>query len=137
MMKKILCFCINGEDIYLDQVLVEYEGVPIFFICKGESGYYGVLCTDMKALKYIIVRSSPIEISRMLHGELTMYDFFAEHVTYWEVETSTEISSDVVILKNIKEEVIKSFPERGAYYEILTEAEQEYMNRVDLCVSIK
>ncbi len=130
-MKEILCFCINGENIYRDQILVEYNDVPIFFICKGLSGYYGVLCVDTEEMRYVVVRTSSIEISRMLNGELTMYDFFVGHATYWEVETSTEINSDVVKLKEMNEAVKQNFPESGAYYEILTDDEQDYAKRIE------
>lgn len=32
MMSKELCFCIDGSELYLEQVLVDYMDIPIFFI---------------------------------------------------------------------------------------------------------
>ena len=36
-MDKELCFSIENTDLYLDQVLVDYMHVPMFFLCKGET----------------------------------------------------------------------------------------------------
>ena len=39
-MKKELCFVIDSVKVYLEQVLVDYIDVPIFFLCKGNEQYY-------------------------------------------------------------------------------------------------
>lgn len=41
-------FIINHDELILDQVLVEYNEDPIFFVCKHEQDYYIVSCTDME-----------------------------------------------------------------------------------------
>ena len=54
-MDKQLCFKLDDNKLYLDQTLVNYNGIPIFFICKGKEEYYLVLCTDYENYNYIIV----------------------------------------------------------------------------------
>ena len=39
-MKKELCFIIDGQELYLEKVLVDYMEVPIFFLCKAGEKYY-------------------------------------------------------------------------------------------------
>ena len=36
-MGKELCFIIENENIYLEQVLVNYIDIPIFFLCRGKN----------------------------------------------------------------------------------------------------
>lgn len=48
-MNKELCFILDNKNIYLDHILVDYEYVPIFFLCKDdECQYYLALCTDIE-----------------------------------------------------------------------------------------
>ena len=50
-----LCFRIENIELYLEQVLVDYMDIPIFFLCKGVGEYYLVLCTNINELNYIIL----------------------------------------------------------------------------------
>lgn len=45
MVNKELCFIIENVKLYLEQVLVDYDGFPVFFLCRGENQYYAVLST--------------------------------------------------------------------------------------------
>ena len=48
-MNKELCFILDNKNIYLDHILVDYEYVPIFFLCKDdECQYYLALFTDIE-----------------------------------------------------------------------------------------
>ena len=37
MMDRELCFYIEGNALYLEQVLVDYNSIPIFFVCRDEN----------------------------------------------------------------------------------------------------
>ena len=41
-----MCFCLGDENLYLEQVLVEQEGVPIFFLCKSREQHYLALFVE-------------------------------------------------------------------------------------------
>ena len=134
-MNEKLCFTIEGEELYLDKVLVDYHDIPIFFICIGARGYYVVLCTNMEELSYIIVKPSLSELNNMLHGKITMREIFAKQLQYWEVRTGNTVSSDAVLLKNICEANLSDYPDKGARFEILTSEEEEYVKRIDEQIS--
>lgn len=36
-MDKELCFCIEGDELYLEQVLVDYNDIPIFLCARIKS----------------------------------------------------------------------------------------------------
>ena len=47
-MNKELCFILENKNVYLDHILVDYEYVPIFLLCKDdECQYYLALCTNI------------------------------------------------------------------------------------------
>ena len=47
-MNKELCFILENKNVYLDHILVDYEYVPIFLLCKDdECQYYLALCTNV------------------------------------------------------------------------------------------
>lgn len=65
-MDKILCFKLNNDELYLNQILVDYTNIPIFFICKGKKDYYLVLLTDYNNYNYIIVTITKDDIYNLL-----------------------------------------------------------------------
>ena len=55
-MNKELCFILENKNVYLDHILVDYEYVPIFLLCKDdECQYYLALCTNIENGEYIVV----------------------------------------------------------------------------------
>lgn len=130
-MEKELCFYIEGNKLYLEQVLVDYNDVPIFFICKDEKTYYAVLCTDMEELSYIVVSLSEVELYNLLHGKLSMREVFTRQQKYWEVKSGAEIELDTVICRPIKEIDCSALPQEGAYFEILTDEVSSYVRKFD------
>jgi len=73
-MSKELCFNIENQDLYLEQVLVDYMDIPIFFLCKDNRQYYIALCTDIDDLGYIVAKLSLSEVYNLLHGKMPMRD---------------------------------------------------------------
>ena len=41
-MNNVVCFIIGGKSLYLEKVLVEFNDIPVFFICHNEDEYYAV-----------------------------------------------------------------------------------------------
>lgn len=75
-MNKKLCFNIENQYLYLEQILVDYMGIPIFFLCKDKKQYYIALCTNIDKLNYIVTKLSLSDVYNLLHGKIPMRDVF-------------------------------------------------------------
>lgn len=131
-MNKNLCFCIENKNLYLEQVLVEYMDIPIFFLCKNCNQYYIALCIDADELNYIIVQVSSSNIYNLLHGKLPMRNVILNQCEYWEVHSGEDVSLDIVT-KHFMDELDVSFmPEEKAYFKILTEEIKVFVKNFDI-----
>lgn len=130
-MNEILCFKINDISLFLDKVLVSFNEVPIFFICKDrENKYYLVMCEDIDSLKYMIVNQSIIVIYKMLNQEISMRAALLYCDNFWEVESGNTIDEDEVTFKNYKEINLNILPEEDAMYKPLNEDDNTYIDRI-------
>ena len=127
-----LCFCVNGEEIYLDKVLVDYEHVPVFFVCVSANGYYISLCTDIEQLSYILVKVSRADLYEMLQGHITMRNIILKQKYYYAIESGDDIASDVVTHKPIGEINKSILPDEGASFEPLTDELCDYVDTKSL-----
>lgn len=131
MMDKELCFSIENTDLYLEQVLVDYMNVPIFFLCKGEAQYYLALCTDVDELSYIVVKLSSLDVYNLLHGNISMRDVILKQREYWDIVSGDEIYLDEVTKKHIEEVDLDTLPEKEACYKALTKQVMLYVQKFD------
>ena len=65
-MDRELCFYIEGNQLYLEQVLVEYNDIPIFFVCRDTAAHYVVLCSDLEEFRYMVVKAANEDLFRLL-----------------------------------------------------------------------
>lgn len=130
-MNKELCFHIENENLYLEQVLVDYMNIPIFFLCKGEYQYFIILCIDVDELNYIVTKVSLRDIYNLLHGKIPMRDIILKQKEYWEVLSGEEIALDTVIQHSINELETSLLPEENAYFEILTREMEVFVQKFD------
>lgn len=93
-MDQTLCFIIEGKHLYLEQVLVDDNGTPVFFLCKSKDQYYLALCIDIHALKYIVVIVSIMDVYHLLHGRIPMRDLILQQTEYWNIVSGEDVSSD-------------------------------------------
>ncbi|WP_314396202.1 hypothetical protein [uncultured Gemella sp.] len=126
-----LCFRIEGIELYLEQVLVDYMDIPIFFLCKGESNHYLVLCTNIDELNYIIVRLSMNDLYELLHGEGSMRNAILKQNEYWNVISGEEISLDKVGKLSISELDVRLLPKEDVYFEIVSMKLENYVKKFD------
>ena len=134
-MKKELCFRINDERLYLECVLVEYMGIPIFFLCRSWKSFYVVQCIDEEKLIYIIVRVSEKEVYELLHGKIPMRDIISNQKKYWEVISGKDVKDDIVNELPIDKLDTSILPEEEACFEALTMEIEEYIKSFDIRVS--
>ena len=93
-MDQTSCFIIEGKHLYLEQVLVDDNGIPVFFLCKSKDQYYLALCTDIHALNYIVVIVSVTDVYYLLHGRIPMRDLILKQTEYWNIVSGEDVSSD-------------------------------------------
>lgn len=126
-----LCFRIENIELYLEQVLVDYMGIPIFFLCKAEGDYYLVLCTDINELNYIIVRLSMNDLYELLHGEGSIRNTILKQNEYWNVISGQEISLDEIERLSISELDVGLLPKENVYFEIVSTKLENYVKKFD------
>lgn len=130
-MNSNLCFRIEGIELYLEQVLVDYMDIPIFFLCKGESNYYLVLCTDIDELNYIIVRLSMNGLYELLHGEEPIRNIILKQKEYWNVISGKEIPLDKVEKLSTSKLDSSLLPKEDVYFEIVSAKLENYVKKFD------
>ena len=131
-MNSNLCFRIEGIELYLEQVLVDYMDIPIFFLCKGEGDYYLVLCTDIDELNYIIVKLSMSDVYKLLHSEESILNIILKQEGYWNVISGKEIPLDKVEKLSTLKLDVSLLPKEDVYFEIVTEKLKNYVKKFDM-----
>ncbi|MCD7862143.1 MAG: hypothetical protein LUG61_01195 [Lachnospiraceae bacterium] len=119
-MNRELCFNIENKDLYLEQILVDYMDIPIFFLCKGGNQYYIALCTDIEELSYIVTKLSLLDVYDLLHGKIPMRNAILRQNEYWDIVSGNEICMDVATKKSIDTLDTALLPEEKARFKILT-----------------
>lgn len=120
-MKKELCFIFDDEKIYLEQSLIEYNCIPMYFLCRSNIFYYISLCSDFDKFYYVVARITVNEVYKLLHGEIPMRDLIAKQKYYWDVQSGDKI-----------EELDKSvLPIEGAIFEATNESIKRYVENFD------
>lgn len=131
-MNSNLCFRIEGIELYLEQVLVDYMDIPIFFLCKGESNYYLVLCADVDELNYIIVRLSMNDLYELLHGERSIRNIILKQNEYWNVISGEEIPLDKVEELSTPKLDVSLLPKEDVYFKIVSTKLENYVKKFDI-----
>ena len=130
MSKEVLCFKIEGKELYLEQILVDFNDVAIFFLCKNEDQYYIALCVDFHESTYIVAKVTIEDIYKLLHSELTMRDFILKQKEYYQVYLGFTIDRDK-IEKHKMEDIDESVLPENEYFKVLTERIEGYVRMID------
>lgn len=130
-MNKELCFIIEGKELYLEKVLVSFQEVPIFFLCKNNKDYYIALCVDVDKLNYVVTRLSIKDVFDLLHGIIPMRNAITQQEAYWYIESKEDIKSDTVEKRQMYTLDITILPQVNAYFEILTPDMEKYVQQFD------
>ena len=130
-MNKELCFIIEGKELYLEKVLVSFQEVPIFFLCKDNKDYYIALCADVDKLNYVVTELSIKDVFDLLHGIIPMRNAITQKETYWYIESQEDIKSDTVEKRQMYTLDITILPQVNAYFEILTQDMEKYVQQFD------
>ena len=136
-MKKELCFILDDKKLYLEKVLVEYEGVPIFFLCKEAERFYIALCTDVEELSYVVTRISTYDIHELLHGEIAMRNVILKQNEFWSVQSGDNVMNDVVNKMEMSQIDKTALPKENACYKALTPDTKKYVAEFDRYIKEK
>ena len=129
-MEKELCFIIEGTELYLEQVLVDYNEIPVFYICCSDKGLYLVLCTDIDKQKFYVGKVNLLTISDLFEKDITMREAFLRGKSYWEVDAADQVDDDLV--RSICKEQIwtEYLPKEGAFFNVFSEELKEYKKNI-------
>lgn len=130
-MNKELCFVIEKKKLYLEKILVEYNDIPIFYLCRNDDEYYLVLCSNIDEEKYIIVKPARMEVLDMLNGKLSMRDIILRQESFWKVVAGEDISMDSVEMRPITQIEYEALPYEDAFYEIPSPDMEEYVRQLE------
>lgn len=130
-MNKELCFIIDGIELYMEKVLVDYLDIPIFFLCKDKNEYFIVLCYDIDNLSYIVVKVSMVDVWNLLHGRIPMRDVITKQKEFWKVISRNDISDDIIMQYSMEQIDHDILPESGVCYNAITEDEIQFVSQFD------
>lgn len=130
-MKEQIFFIINNMEIILDQVLVEYNEEPIFFVCRHDQHYFIALNADLEEERYFVAEVSLSHLSKMLHERITMRALILQADKFWDITAGEDYTSDCIIEKPINEIQIDLLPYENAYLKITTKDVEEYVEKID------
>ena len=130
-MNKEKCFIIDEKTLYLEKVLVDFENIPIFFLCKSYDDYYVVLCVDFDNYNYIIVEASLIDIYNLLHGNIPMRDVILKQDYYWKIISGEDLLSDTIERHPMKCIDTSLLPEENARFQVFDSETRKYISEFD------
>ena len=130
-MDKEKCFIIDEKILYLEKVLVDFENIPIFFLCKSYDDYYVVLCVDFDNYNFIIVEASLIDIYNLLHGNIPMRDVILKQDYYWKIISGEDLLSDTIERHPMKCIDTSLLPEENARFQVFDSETRKYISEFD------
>ena len=130
-MNKELCFNIENENLYLEQVLVDYMDIPIFFLCKSKKQYYIALCTDIEELSYVVTELSLSDTYNLLHEKISMRNVILKQKEFWEIISAEEIALDIVTKCKMADIDTSVLPEENACFKVLTKQIEVFVQQFD------
>lgn len=113
----------------MEQTLVEYNGIPIYFLCRDDEQYYTVLCTDIDELKYVIVETTIGDVYGLLHGRIPMRNVILKANHYWQVVSEEDMLQDDVRCLSMDKLDHSLLPEAGACFEVLSADVRAFVER--------
>lgn len=131
MDNKKLCFIVDNQELYLDQILVEVNEDPIFYICKSDHQYYVVLSASEDAEEYVVINSKISDILLMLTGEIAMRSLYSKVNHFWYIQVGDNISDDNIIKKDISELDSCILPYENEKFVICTPEIKEYVSDLE------
>ena len=107
----------NNRQLFLKEVLAEYEMIPLFFICQDDNkNLYSVIRKYIDEDEYIVVKNKDFEILKMLNNEITMCSLFLRQEYFWEIVFESQSSEHTVTKKRISEIDTEDLPAEDEFF---------------------
>ncbi|MBQ3176743.1 MAG: hypothetical protein IJB52_02905 [Clostridia bacterium] len=130
-MNNKVCFILEGKELYIDEVFVDFNELPIYFSCISDDKYYLALCCEYDNQDYVLVESSVKEIIEMLTARITIRSTFTKKTKHWVVVAGEDITKDKISLIHTPYLDENILPKEGAKYAIVTEKVKQYLKRIE------
>lgn len=129
--EKELCFKIENKNLYLEEILIEFECVPILFLCSNKEEFYLALCTDIDNLTYIVVKLFLSEVHKLLHGKIAIRKVFLNQKEYWYISSNDNINNDCIEKNNMNKMDLSVLPKEDVIFEAYTKKIKEFIKEFD------
>lgn len=130
-MNKMLFAEVDNKKIWIDEVLIDYDGAPIFFVCKDvDEQYYASVCIDFDKEEYIIATTTPKDMVQMLKGEESIRNYFLKGNKFWLARFCNGILIGSVNEKKLNEINMEALPKVGEYLILTTKRMKDYANSI-------
>ncbi|MBQ8413287.1 MAG: hypothetical protein IJX12_06755 [Lachnospiraceae bacterium] len=123
-------FKIDNNSFLLDKVLVEFDGEPIFFVCKSNNNYYIALNIDIESQYYILAPTSVGNLYKMLCEKITMRDYILQSEYFWSIRVGDDFDSDVVVKESIDKIPMEQLPYAGEFLSVVTQDLKDYRENI-------
>lgn len=127
IMNDVLCFILNENPLFLDEVLIELDHTPLLFICKDKQNqYYAVLATDIEKESFVIVKTDVGEILRLFSQKISMRDLFVQENEFWSVIAGETPEKDRYTLEPMENIPTQLLPYEDSPFLVATETLATY-----------
>lgn len=126
-----MIFKINNNMLNMEAVLVDYNGLPVFYVCVDEEhNRYFVLCIDLENYVYYVAKTSVSLILSLLSGTQSIKRAFLESDEFWEISEGETVDDDIV--KKISRNALADelLPKKNAFYEIYNNLIKNYYKKL-------
>ena len=131
-MNKQLCFRIEQQDLFLEKILVLFNDIPLFFICRNENNQrFLALCTELERLDYLVVSTSLSNIRNMLNQKCTMRNAILEGIRFWCVVSGDTVEDDLCETIEKSKIDLSILPQEGAFYRAIFQEDNNYINEIE------
>lgn len=124
---KTSVFNLNGLILYGEEVLVEYECIPLLYVCKDEhENFYTILRVYLDKEEYLITLNSNEDIKAMLLNEITMRELFLKGKACWYVKAETATVQPIDI-SDVPKEIL---PLENDYLDVETSESKKLLQKL-------
>lgn len=129
-MRKIKCFCINSNDLYMEHLLV-YMDYPILYTCTDNSdNRYLAMCVDPYEGYYILAKIDTSVLVEMLCGTLPMKDAFSKCKELYRVYYEEPVCDNKVQKVNFCDIEDDDLPESDAMFVVTNSETKEFIAKL-------
>ena len=137
-MNKLLCFKVNGKEIYKELDLLVFD-IPILFVCKDDdNNRYLALCLDIDDAEYYLISITNHELKQMITGKMEIRECFINCKNFYFIRSGKTVDCDEVTLLSADDLSDDELPDKGALFTIHNDEIDSFVNGLDdsMCESI-